>query len=356
MADDIAVNPISLMPDSSQFDLAPGLHSLYGSSVAMDRQQQAKQFIDAQLQELPYKTATNIGTLQGQIERLPMENQKKKEALAQEYSQLRGRPARELIDASADLYPTIKDKSPPEQARAYESVKTQWKATHPGMPLPTDLDTFHPENTMEHLKTAHDMKRYGVEFEKEMAKEEEKTRAHLGGAAISAAGGMEQSRISAAGNLKVIQAQIDAGKFDNLPRYEIELDRALQTGKDAKGKTLTPEELAATRETLKKLKAKLVLEEVNKNPGVQSSSIMMMTGQPEHVQTYIEQRKKAMEESMRAHGLSPEDMGVPKGNKITVGGKEYDEVPSATVPQADKQKYPNAKRWVRDGNRIRPVD
>lgn len=168
------LNPVSLMPSGSEFDLAPGSHSLFGNQVSQDKAMAAQQFINAQLQRLPEENRLRMMETGAQIERFPLEEQQRAEKLRQEYSELKGKPTGQFVNEAADLYgtPGWQTKTPEEKAQSYGALANTWKARHPGLELPQGLDQYQGQSTEQHLKDAYDMRRYSVPHKQKLEEEE----------------------------------------------------------------------------------------------------------------------------------------------------------------------------------------
>lgn len=187
------VNPVSLFPSEGSQDILPGrMHSLQGDAINQDRASAAQQFIRAQLQRLPQETQLKMMETESAIGRQPMEDSKKKEALRQEYAELKGKPVGALIDSAASLWgtPGFKDRNPFQKAQAYGGIVNTWKARHPGLQLPSELENYHPDTTDQHLQDAFNMKRYDTEFQQkkdiELGKEQAQIAAQRGSRAEAA--------------------------------------------------------------------------------------------------------------------------------------------------------------------------
>ena len=161
--------PGNLFPSEGAFNIG-AVPSAYGSFVDVQKAEAARNLMKAQQERLPLANELAMGRMKGQIANLPEYNQLEKQKLVNEYSQLKGKPAGDLLDSVADLWPSMKDKDEITKARMYGALTKDWKTKHPGMELPPELENYNPETTDQHLENAYDMKRFSVEHEKEIEK------------------------------------------------------------------------------------------------------------------------------------------------------------------------------------------
>lgn len=146
------------------------------------------------------------------------------------------------------------------------------------------------------------------------------------------AGSLAVAATNVAGRLAETKANIAAGKYDNLPRYEVYLNRLITDGKDPDtGEVVKPEQVTEAKSALRRIKGVKILEMVNKDPAYQNAAIMSMTGDPKAVAAMRAAQQDATQRAMRALNITPEELGEePKpspqakpGQSVTVGGKSY---------------------------------
>ncbi len=287
MADDF-VNPVSLFPSEGSQDLLPGMmHSLQGDAVNQDRAGAAQQFIKAQLQRLPQENQLKMMETQSAIGRQPMEDQKKKEQLRQEYSELQGKPVGKFVDDAAELWgtPGFKNKNPFQKAQAYGGMVAQWKQRHPGLQLPDELENYHPDTTDSHLQDAFNMKRYSSEFQQKQQLESEKT-----------AGTVEASRIrgveAAALRAEIMRELKASGQLKENPGQE--LSRIRRELNDSKVPAARKQELQLE---LEQAAGPLIEDQIRKKWGDESTALILGRGQP----GFQEQRTAGMEKDRQAY-------------------------------------------------------
>lgn len=321
------LNANTLMPSAGELQLPGGLPSLFGSALSMDKANMAKQFIQAQLDELPYRTEANIGQLKNQIAQQPMEHNVKMAKLGQEYADLEGQPEREFIDEAGELWNQIKGKDPISQARSYAQALEKWKRKYPGKQLPQELTNFSPETTMPLLEEAYNMRRYGIKFSQEKQLKDEHNATEIRKAEIAAAARLQAARLSRANQEKKV----------NPAQRRVELIRIIRdpnTSKDAK---------EVAKAELEDLVAPTIEEEIRKKFGDESTALFLGGSRPE----YMNQRKAAIEAERalrrKAYGLDQDTTvnkkPVPKGKvRVKKDGQTY-LLPENQLDQALKQGY-----------------
>lgn len=334
MADDF-VNPVSLFPSEGSQDLLPGMHSLQGNAVDQNRASSAQQFINAQLQRLPQENQLKMMETQSAIGRQPMEDAKKKEALRQEYAQLKGKPVGALIDSAAELWgtPGFKDRNPFQKAQAYGGLVQGWKARHPGLELPPELENYHPDTTDQHLQDAHNMKRYDTEFQQkkdiEVGKELAQVQAQRGRGA-EAAGIAADARVQA--------AQLQKARTDKLAWRH-------QQQKIINDPSSNPEAKRMATANLEDDVAGEIEDKIVKRWGKATDAFT-----PKQIERYDAGTSAYRDELRKSYGL--EKAGVPEGPspssgkrvRITKdGGKTYSTVPQENLQAAKSQGWTEAK-------------
>lgn len=330
------VNPVSLFPSEGSQDLLPGIHSLQGDATNQTRAASAQQFINAQLQRLPQETQLKMMQTQAEIGRQPMEDQKKKEALRQEYAELQGKPTGKFIDDAAELWgtPGFKDRNPFQKAQAYGGMVAQWKQRHPGLELPGDLENYHPDTTDSHLQDAFNMKRYHSEFQQKLQLEREKT-----------AGTVEASRIRGV-EAAQIRAQVMAelraqGMLKENMNPQQEITRLKREKSNPK---TSAERQSQISQELEDLVNPLIEDQVRKKWGDESTALILGRGQPD----FAEKRAAGMEQDRqafrRAHGLgSPK--AIDETDTVSVTGP--DGTGGGTVPRSKLNAYLKANPKAR---------
>lgn len=136
---------------------------------------------------------------------------------------------------------------------------------------------------------------------------------------IGATGAQQQAvaRIGVQGRLSEMKMQIDAGKFENMPRYRIYLNKVIATGVDPETHQKVDEAgINAARDSLRRANWLELQDRVAKDPLYQGTAIMAMTGDPEKIKQSQAIRAETEKRHMSAMGISPEDFGMklPKTN------------------------------------------
>ena len=356
-------NPASFLADPSEFQ-SGGMPNFMSGVVAGQRQQQAAPFLQELLKQQQMNTqqqATELGEFQSPLAVKQRENQRQKiidegdvfhqtmgDTVALSHEKAKVAPylsEEQIANAKKNAVLATHETASlpvqymsgvasqlekiPEEARpaAYESalqVSGFNRST-----LPPDLQTYQPADpkvkgsgTLSHLMMA---RQAMIESIPHIQKLQEET--------IPAEASKEAARIGVRGRLAEMGMQIDAGKFDNMPRYRIYLNKILSTGIDPETKKkVDPQQIEEARSALRRANWMDLQDRISKDPLVQGSSIMAMTGQPEAIQRAQAIRAEREQHHMLGMGLTPQDFGAGgienapqnQNKKITVQGATYD--------------------------------
>lgn len=322
------LNPVSLMPAESEFDITPGTHSLFGGAVSQDKAKSAQQFINAQLQRLPQENQLRMMQTGAQIERFPLEEKQRAEQLRQEYANLKGKPVRQFVDESAELYgtPEWQRKSPQEKAQSYNTLAATWRAQHEGLDLPPSLSQYTGPETEQHLKDAHDMKRFSTAHQQELEKEKTKGKYTV---EASQGRGVDAERIRAAE-----LAARERGEKDQKVKEIRRLNRILLDPK------ATDEDKGLAESLLEREVEPLIDDKITKRWGNETSALYLPPEQQAMRTKMINEETAKMRKSYGLDKRNQPTAGNPNERVAVIGpdGKEGT-LPRHQLEQAKAQGY-----------------